>query len=984
MTRRDLPDGRVPVLLSAHADDLVRADAEAVLRYLTRTEATPRDVSAMLLRTRRIRRHRAVVRAADRTELLAGLRAVAAGHEHPLVCVSERSDSVQARKTAFVFPGQGNQWPGMGAELLAGAPSYRAEAERCDDAFARAASVSPLTYLGDVGLTTADQVLVQSAQFTHAAALAAAWRSWGVLPDITVGHSLGEVAAGYVAGVMSLPAAASVVIARARVVDALPGSFGMAALGTDIDTVTALIADISGWLELSVVNGPESVVISGELAAIREAVHRLTERGVFARELAVSYPAHTSALAPLQRQMTELLPRAGFDEAPIEFIGSVWGAPVLADTDFRQYWYQNLRSTVRFDLAVSAAVERGARTFVEMSAHPTLLVPLGDIGGDALVLGSTVRDAPVLEHLSTNIATAAVADSGYRWADLVRPTAVPRLHRFPHSPMHATYLWAESDPLPPEPPRGPIVAAERWIPIQEPSAPAARTAAVVVIDDASDDLAGWLRTALHDHPSTTLTDVDDAELLVLLAPRMDERDIRAAAAEFARRAPAQAVVRPGAAAQRVWLVTVGAEHVDADDPHPRPASAALASLHRSLGFEYPDHTFAHLDLADRNPDPRAVDAMLLDETEVALRRGDLHVRRLIREAETCTAVALDDVVLDDVVITGGTGAVGMAYARYCAARGARNIVLLSRSGANGRLADEITELAARTGTRIAAPPCDLMDPDALCRVAADHGIGPASLVVHAAAIAEIADSHQITPSAAQRVVAAKVIGLANLVENWPLRADSKLLLCSSVVGFWGGRGHGLYAAANRMLDAMAARLRAHGHGCSSVRWGLWQTAAVVTGTERDRIGRTGLVPMAPDAAVAASLTATQTDPAILQADWDRLRVFFDSQGVPMPFDDVARVDDDEACVLPERPLADIVAGALASVLRIANPDDVDLGTALVDLGVDSLLALDLRKRLRRATGRHVPLAALLAGITGVDLVATLGGTTTERVDTNHD
>lgn len=979
---RELPDGRVPVVLSAHAEDLVRAEAESMLRYLAGrgSGATPRAICAMLLRARRIRRCRTVIRAADRDELIAGLRAVAAEQEHPLVADSAQPDSAHAGKTAFVFPGQGNQWPGMGVDLLAGAPAYRAEAERCDDAFARAVSVSPLTYLGEPGLPSVDQVLVQAAQFTHAAALAAAWRSWGVSPDITVGHSLGEVAAGYVAGVMSLPAAASVVIARARVVEALPGSFGMAALGADVDTASALIADIPGWLELSVVNGPESVVVSGELAAIREAMRLLGERGAFARELAVSYPAHTSALAPLQRQMIQMLPTERFDEAAIEFIGSVFGAPLPAETDFRQYWYQNLRSTVRFDLAVGAAVERGAHILIEMSAHPTLLVPMADIGGDALVLGSAVRGGPVLEHLSTNIATAAVSDPGYRWADLVRPAAEPRLHRFPHSPMHATHLWAEAEPLPPDPARGPIVAVERWIPIPDPQRTRSRTVAVVDLCGPA-DLAARLRAALRRHPATTPADADEAELLVLVAVSAERPDIHSTTAEFARIATRQAAMRPGVATQRVCLVTVGAEHVDADDPPPLPGPAALASLHRSIGFEHADHTYAHVDLADHRPDHRVVDALLLDETEVALRHGKLYARRLIRDG---AVRAIDADLLHNVVITGGTGAVGMAYARYCATHGARNIVLLSRSGGE-RVADDIAELAAQTGANILTPPCDLADPDSVQATVA-HAAGPASLVVHAAAIAEVAESHQLTPQRVRQAFAAKVIGLHNLVENWPLHQDCRFLLCSSVVGFWGGQGHGLYAAANRMVDAMAGQLRTHGRDCTSVRWGLWQTAAVVSGAERDRIGRTGLVPMAPDAAIAASLHAAESDPAILQADWERLRVFFDSQGVPMPFDasSGASTDEDASEPVPDGPLSDVVARELASVLRIADPDHVDLGSALVDLGLDSLLALDLRKRLRRTTGRQVPLAALLAGITGADLVASLGETTTERVETNHD
>ena len=130
MHTNSLPDGRVPVLLSAHAEDLIAADAEAIVGYLDR-EPDVHAVAATLLRTRKQRRHRAVVRAADTRELADGLRALAAGDDHPLVA---RSSESATPRTAFVFPGQGNQWPSMGADAYRQLPVYRAEVDKCAEA----------------------------------------------------------------------------------------------------------------------------------------------------------------------------------------------------------------------------------------------------------------------------------------------------------------------------------------------------------------------------------------------------------------------------------------------------------------------------------------------------------------------------------------------------------------------------------------------------------------------------------------------------------------------------------------------------------------------------------------------------------------------------------------------------------------------------------------------------------------------------------
>ncbi len=435
MQMNALPDGRVPVLLSAHAEDLIAADAEAIVRYLDR-EPDVHAVAATLLRTRKQRRHRAVVRAANTRELADGLRALAAGDDHPLVA---RSSESATPRTAFVFPGQGNQWPSMGADAYRQLPVYRAEVDKCAEAFVAAGVESPLPYLvGDTG--GGSQIQTQAAQFSHAAGLAQVWRSCGIVPDITVGHSLGEVAAAYTAGSIALADAVAVVIARAKVVDGLPGRYGMAVLGVSADDAEQLIAKAPGWLELSVVNCESSVVVSGDRDAIATIVAAAEQQGLFAREIAVDFPAHTSALDGLHAELLSLLPRGQFTETGVQFIGSATGDVVEAGTDFADYWYRNLRNTVRFDRAAAAALSRGATSFVELSAHPALLFALGDLAGDGtdeprLAVGSGRRDEPLVDVLSTNIAAAAVADPGYRWADFVddqRP-----LRDFPNAPMRA-------------------------------------------------------------------------------------------------------------------------------------------------------------------------------------------------------------------------------------------------------------------------------------------------------------------------------------------------------------------------------------------------------------------------------------------------------------------------------------------------------------------------------------------------------------------
>ncbi|MHC9293822.1 mycobactin polyketide synthase MbtD [Mycobacterium sp. LTG2003] len=981
-----LPDGRLPVLLSAHVEDLLAKDAAAILAYLdTHPAADVTDVAATLLTTRRLRRHRAAIRAADRAELTEALRALADGSEHPLMIRSSGNPTQpgSASRIAFVFPGQGSQWPSMGVEAYGRLPEYRAEVDRCAGEFAASGAASPLDYLladPHAGVTTNDfsQIQIQGAQFVHGVALARVWRSCGVLPDITVGHSLGEIGAAYVAGSITLTEAVAVVIARATVLERLTGPYRVAVLGITPDEAAEVVAATPGWLEVSVVNSPSSVAVSGETAAVTAAVRTVAERGAFAKEIEMWFPAHTTALDSARPELESLLPAGQFADTPVQFIGSATADVVTAGTDFADYWYTNLRSTVRFDRAVTKAARRKARIFVELSAHPALLFAMGDLldesadlsGGPVVMVGSGRRDEPLTDRLSANIVSVALADPGYRWDDLLPGRPMP-LRDFPFAPMRTEHLWAHPDPL--EPVAGLTIAVEDWQEMTQPVRNGARRAAVLELEEGT-DVAAALRSAVDRHDGVTAAEPADADLLIVVAPTPAGSDVVETAEELSRRIGDGLLryvdaITPNT--RDVWLVTVG----ESTDRAPLPAAMALAAMHRSIGFEHPDQNFGQLDVPGGLDDAAAtaaVTALLGEAGDIAVRddgSGPTLWRRSMRHESSGEASwSADSGILDNVVITGGAGAVGLHYARRLAELGARRIVLLSRRGLDdGRLA----ELAAHHDVEIVAPRCDLTDTAQVSATAAQHAGSAASLVIHAAAAATITPSRELTAQATSETFGAKVAGIANLVETWPLREDTRIVLCSSVSGLWGGHGHAAYAAANRLLDVMAAQLRAQGRRCTAVRWGLWPGAGIIDAEEITRVERAGLMAMAPDLAVEASLRDYRADPLIFTAEPARLATFLggwpDAESTAQRSagtNRAATVSIDTAGM----DTTGAVRVALGSVLKLSDTSGLDLDASLLDLGVDSLLALDLRKKLKKATGQSVPLATILGGVTATELI----------------
>jgi len=979
MLARPLPDGRVPVLLSAHDETLISQDARAILDYLDRTsednDPTAR-VASTLLRLRRVWRHRAVARAADRAEFVAGLSALASGGEHPLVSRSSKSGGLHI---AFMFPGQGNQWPSMGADAYQQLPAYRAEADRCGQAFVAAGLPSPLPYLTGELEQHWSRTQIQGAQFIHAVSLAQQWRFHGVLPDITIGHSLGEIAAAYVAGTIALSDAVTLIGARAAVVDRLTGRYAMAVLGAGIDEAESVIGETPGWLEVSAVNGPSSTVVSGDHDAVVAATRLAQRRGVFTHQLSVDYPGHTSALRPLRTDLAELLPRSAFRDGTATFVGSTFGAEVGGDADFSEYWYESLCSTVRFDQAVAASQKRGADTFVELSAHPSLLYPLAELVDEdsAVIVSSGHRDEPITDVLSAGIAAVAAADPGCQWADAIPADLQPPLRGFPNAPMRAVHLWAAPQLVAdnvPDPASAITVAVEDWQQAPLPTMARGARCGIAIVGDTAGTLAQRLTDAVVAHRRCELVPPNEAQVVAAIAPALDQLHVAAAIEQIVGRPNAGLPDYPaiiGPRCQVVWLLTAGGERVHSYDAEVRPAQAALAAMHRSVGFEFPDQAFGSLDLPSRDVDaPTAtavVDALLGDATVTALRaNGRRHVRTFRECGDSSATQPVDAATLDNVVITGGSGAIGLRYAQHCVEHGARRVILLSRSGVDPVVLGQLT---ARHGTEVHAPPCDITDRAALSAVAAGYAGSGASLLIHTAGIAMTRQRAELTGANVAAVCAAKVAGLALMAEVWPLQAECRILACSSVFGVWGGHGHAAYAASNRLLDVLAAQLRVRRLDCTSIRWGLWRDAGVVESGEITRTQRSGLIAMEANAAMDASLGQYPADPLIFAADFDRLRVFFQSQGTPTSFGVPPNIDAAPGGNgLSAKPLADVVCSELAATLHLGDSMSIDPATSLIDLGLDSLLALDLRRRLRRAVGRSAPVARMLGGITVSELI----------------
>ncbi|WP_460747571.1 type I polyketide synthase, partial [Micromonospora schwarzwaldensis] len=364
-------------------------------------------VAWSLISTRSAFDQRAAVVGSSVEELLSGLDALAAGSPSPHLVTGTAAATAGP---VFVFPGQGAQSARMAAGLVGRTPVFDAALAECQ------AALSPHLDVAIVDVLTGDDEswlerveVVQPVLWAVGVALAAVWRHVGVTPQAVVGHSQGEIGAACVAGILSLDDAARTVALRSRALSALRGTGTMASVDLSADEVTARLGGFEG-VGVAAVNGPATVVVSGPPQAVADLVESCQAEGVRARLIPVDYASHSPSVEEVaQRLRTDLAgvtPKAGHTRLVSTLTGD-WVDPATMTAD---YWYDNLRRTVRFDTAVRTAIEAGHSTFVEISPHPVLTMPVTAVLDDTGTAGHTLstlrrgEDDPT--RLLTNLATA--------------------------------------------------------------------------------------------------------------------------------------------------------------------------------------------------------------------------------------------------------------------------------------------------------------------------------------------------------------------------------------------------------------------------------------------------------------------------------------------------------------------------------------------------------------------------------------------------
>jgi acyl transferase domain-containing protein/acyl carrier protein len=1089
--------------LSAKSEQALQDLAQRYKTNLANPELSLADICFTASTGRSHFDYRLAVTAESVEQLQQQLSDFVAGQE-PSGLVTRQVVNRKQPKIAFLFTGQGSQYVDMGRELYETQPTFRQTLQQCDDILRSHLQKSLLEVI--YPSNHSESVLLDETAYTQPAlfaleyALCKLWQSWGIEPAVVMGHSVGEYVAACVAGVFSLEDGLKLIAARGRLMQALPANGMMAAVMASPEQVAEQIAPYCAdnslakqdTVSIAAINGPQSVVISGNHQMVEAICQSLRASGVKTKPLTVSHAFHSPLMTPMMEEFAAVAKTVNYSLPEIKLISNVTGKLASEEVANAEYWCNHVLQPVLFDQGMQTLAQQKCNFLLEIGPKPTLLGMgkqcLSEAEVDKLVWLASLRPGQSdWQQLLQSLGQLYVQGVAIDWKGFDQDYSRKRV-ALPTYPFQEQRYWVES--FDNQPAQAEITIAQTPMlhllqqgEIQQLTEQVTKTASLSA--DEQKFLPKLLEALVNQHKQQSIAaSIQDWFHKIEWQPKVREirgvdkkpqigtwlilADIggvgKALVEHLQKQGNSCILVYPGESYQskgdstwvinpsrtadferllnevtqlqgvihlwnldtaksevtiaeleksqvlgcgsvlslvpaltrhndlpRLWLVTRGAQSVKT---LPEVTQASLWGMGKVIALEHPEIFGGIVDLS---PEPTSEEISLLlsdiadaqGEDHLAYRGKQRYVARLVRKqlsakVESCS-ISPDRTYL----ITGGLGALGLKVAEWLVGQGARQLVLTGRRQPNAEAQTAIAHLE-KIGATILAAQADVTQEQDLLQLLQKVRVTmpPLGGIIHAAGVLGYEMLQSLQWGSLEAVLRPKVIGTWLLHQ---LTQDIKLdffVVFSSIASVWGSRGQAHYAAANAFLDSFAHYRQGQGMPTLSVNWGPWADGGMASDEAQSWLTRMGIGILQPEQALTALgllLGSNTVQATVAQVDWALFKGLYEARGRRTLFEEMsvqplaqkpqstatsALVAELEVAPVSDRP-AILTAYLQLEVAKVLGFEASQLPSpeqGFFDLGMDSLMAIDLKSRLDKSLGTTLPSTITFECPTIADLV----------------
>ena len=977
--------------LSARTGEALKNLAQVFASFIECSDEKLQDICAMTALKRTAMEERAVFVAKGHEEMVTKLRDFV---ELDIEEEKKFGDSDRV-KTVFVCPGQGTQWVGMAQQLYHAEPAFQSALDGCAQAFSKYVSWNLIEELNGADYDRLD--VIQPVLVAVEIALGKLWESKGITPDIVVGHSMGEVAAAYLAGMITLDEAALIICTRSTLMKQTSGQGAMMATDLTFAEAKEKLKGFENTLSIAVQNSLHSMVISGNPDQLGVLFKSLEAEGRFCRMIKVDVASHSQQMEPLLKPLRDALSHLTPQQSKTVFFSTALVRKASGQELDADYWGKNLRNPVQFGAVIEQIIKNENAIFVELSPHPTLTTAMVDTiqntGSLSRVVSSLQREKDELVSFYEGVGKYFEYGLEVDWKNIY-----PQTNHFVLLP---TYPWQQERFWFDEKPQitAPTAQEEQFsIPKEAQEVRGEKQEEKTIVKPIYQTVWEEQELTVSKLPQSVLIIKDSGDLWSLAERILSQKGVKVevkSSTEGPESVPdiilhlACAVEKPSqqdaiysiqdlinyysnlGKSPQLYTVSKKSQIVQDERLNINIPGAVMWGMLRSIRNEYPEFNPIAIDMDDS---ASALDIVNLLGQDPSIKEWVIRERKywtpVLNQVET-SAPAAPLSSVGTYLITGGTSGLGLAFAEWLTTKGVRNLALVSRSGKKAETLT-IVEKLVNQGVRVEIFQADVSDYSQVQQLISDiqgSGLPTVIGVVHAAGVLNDGAFANLTKEQFNEVLSPKINGSWNLHRYFSEAQLESFILFSSAASIIGTAGQANYSGANMAMDQLAYYRKSRGQAALTINYG--------------NIGKIGMA--ASDSKRGAKLEEQGMDiiePEELPALWDEILDLSGAQYMLMKINferwaennsnvrgnllyrevltpQIKKNEEDKiaftSTLQAQRHYKQLIKRLVAQITKIPE-SKIKEDATFKSMGLDSLMAVQLKNKLKDIMGRDFKVA----------------------------